>query len=101
MNEGADKANQVQIKISDEMAKGQYANMMIVNHTQNEFTLDFISMIQPVAQIVARVITSPVHLKQVVKALAENLERYEAVHGKIEAGEQASQDIGFKVSDKS
>lgn len=92
---------QVQIKMSDDMAKGQYANMMIVNHAKAEFTLDFISFLPPIAQVISRVITSPVHLKQVVKALTENLERYESAFGKIEPGEEKSQEFGFKVSDKS
>lgn len=96
----AEKQPQVQIKISDDMAKGQYANMMMVNHNKQEVVLDFIAFLPPLAQVVSRVITSPVHLKQIIKALTENLEKYESNFGKVEAGDQPVSEFGFQVNDK-
>jgi hypothetical protein len=34
-------------------------------------------------QIVARVITSPGHMKRIIKAVEENIQRYESNHGPI------------------
>jgi len=71
------------IKISDDELKGRYANLVRVTHTREEFILDFINMVPPQGAVTARVITSPGHLKRLVKALATNLEHYEKAHGPI------------------
>ena len=39
---------QIQIELDPEMAQGAYVNMAMVNHTEGEFTLDFI-YVQPQA----------------------------------------------------
>jgi len=87
----------INIKISDEMLKGSYANMMLVQHNREEFILDFMNIIPPNGVVSARVITSPGHIKRIVAALADNLKKYEAQFGKIEeAKAPTSQEIGFK-----
>ena len=78
----ADQPN-VNIKISDEVLKGVYANMMMVAHTKDEFVLDFINMFPPQGSVNARGITSPTHLKRVVAALADNIKKYESQFGVI------------------
>ncbi|MND01220.1 hypothetical protein D3C83_201280 [compost metagenome] len=37
----------------------------------------------PQGVVTARVVTSPGHLKRIVRALQENMERYEAAYGAI------------------
>ena len=37
---------QLQIQLDDDVANGTYVNMALVNHTETEFTLDFI-YVQP------------------------------------------------------
>ncbi len=74
----------VEIKLPEDLAGGVYANNMVVSHTREEFVLDFITVFQPRAGIVtARVVLSPGHLKRVVRALSENLARYEARFGAL------------------
>jgi len=51
----------VGVKISEEVQRGLYANRMIVSHTPHEFVIDFVSELPPGPQIVARIITAPVH----------------------------------------
>ncbi len=88
----------VNIKISDEMLKGSYANMMMVAHTKEEFVLDFMNILPPQGIITSRVITSPGHLKRIVAALADNLKKYEGQFGTIqEAPAPSSQEIGFRT----
>lgn len=77
----------VNIKITDEVLKGVYANMMMATHTKEEFVLDFINMFPPTGVVNARVITSPQHLKRVVQALSENLKKYEDQFGTIKEEE--------------
>lgn len=86
--------NQLQLKASDETLKGVYANVMQVQHSKEEFLLDFMNTFPPVATLNARVIISPGHMKRIVGALKENIERYEAAHGKIEEA-AAPDEIGF------
>jgi hypothetical protein len=76
---------QLQIHIAEDVANGQYVNMALVNHTEGEFILDFIFVQpqQPRATVRSRLITNPRHLKRLVHALQENLERYEARYGPI------------------
>lgn len=77
------KQRQVQIKIPDQVLGGVYANQMMVTHTREEFVLDYISLFPPSGVVNARVIVSPGHLKRMIRALSENLSRYEAHHGQV------------------
>ncbi|KFE60831.1 DUF3467 domain-containing protein [Hyalangium minutum] len=83
-------APSLQIQLDEEVAQGRYANMAMVDHTQTEFTLDFIYVYpqQPRAKVFSRVITSPQHLKRLMLALQENLARYEAQFGTIQLREE-------------
>ena len=93
----SNQGQKMQIKISDEVLKGVYANAMQVAHSREEFLLDFLNLSPHMgAGIVStRVIMSPGHLKRVIAALTDNLKKYEAKFGKIEEAE-APQEIGFK-----
>ncbi len=62
---------------------GVYANSMVVQHTAQEFILDFALLSAGSGQVVARVITSPGHMKQIAKAIEENIHKYEEMHGPI------------------
>lgn len=76
---------QLQIQLDDEVASGQYANMALVNHTETEFTLDFIYVQpqQPKAKVRSRIITSPKHMKRLLLAMQDNIQKYEAKFGTI------------------
>ena len=75
---------QMQIKVPDEVLRGTYANQMVVSHTREEFLLDFVNLFPPQGVVTARVIVSPGHLKRMIRALSENLARYESSHGPVE-----------------
>ncbi|GIW45187.1 MAG: hypothetical protein KatS3mg077_2469 [Candidatus Binatia bacterium] len=85
-------AEQIHIQIDPEHASGVYSNLMMISHRKEEFILDFL-FVQPqrtpqgqmVANLRARVITSPEHMKRILKAIEENLARYEAAYGPIQA----------------
>jgi hypothetical protein len=76
----------LQIQIDEAVAHGLYANMALVNHTDAEFTLDFIYVQpqQPKASVRARIITSPRHMKRLLAAMTDNLQKYEARFGVVE-----------------
>jgi hypothetical protein len=81
----------IEIKISDEELKGRYSNLLRITHTREEFFLDFIQLAPPQGVVTARVVTSPGHLKRIVRALGANLARYEESFGPVaEADDPAS-----------
>ncbi|PIP31866.1 hypothetical protein COX24_01285 [bacterium (Candidatus Gribaldobacteria) CG23_combo_of_CG06-09_8_20_14_all_37_87_8] len=87
---------QIQIKAKDEDLKGVYSNLMIVSHTKEEFCLDFVNTFNP-PMLTARVLTSPAHLKRMIKALEENMKRYEGQFGEVEAAKGPEASIGFQA----
>jgi len=94
---------QIQIKAKDEDIKGAYSNLMQIVHTKEEFILDFFLASPPQGILSSRVIMSPGHIKRMLKALQENLVKYEEKFGKIEeakgpeVSEEGEGKIGFRV----
>ena len=80
---------QLQIQLDDAIANGQYVNMALVNHTETEFTLDFIYVQpqQPRAKVLSRIITSPKHMKRLMMAMQDNLAKFEAKFGPVDASD--------------
>ena len=79
------KFGEVTVVIPPEIAQGVYANLVLLNHSPDDFVIDF-AFVDPVsrtAQVRARIILSPSHLKRFFYALKSNLERYEATFGQI------------------
>lgn len=85
MAEEQKKGNQVNIELSEEIAEGIYSNLAIISHSNSEFVVDFIRMVPnvPKAKVKSRIILTPQHAKRLLKALVENVKKYEAQHGKI------------------
>lgn len=71
--------------------------MMSVSHAKEEFVLDFFNIYpqQGTGIATARVIVSPGHMKRIMNALKENVEKYEQAFGKIEEAKAASDSFGF------
>jgi hypothetical protein len=86
MSDDTTPAPKLQVQIDDDVAQGVYSNLVLLNHTENEFVLDF-AFIQPAngrAKVRSRVVSSPRHTKRLLLALQKNLERYEERYGRIE-----------------
>ncbi len=79
---------QLQIDLDPQTAQGVFVNLAMVNHTDTEFTLDFIYVQPqaPKATVRARVITTPKHLKRLLFALQENLDKFEDRFGIVDVG---------------
>ena len=73
------------IEISEEIAEGSYANLAIITHSNAEFVVDFVNVMPGThkSKVKSRVILTPMHAKRFMKALVENVERYEAANGTI------------------
>ena len=82
----------MQIDVDDAIAQGAYSNLVLINHNDNEFILDF-AYLQPAApraRVRARIISSPRHTKRLLRALEHNVRRYEERFGPIEEPEPLS-----------
>jgi hypothetical protein len=77
---------QLQIQLDDDVANGHYINMALVNHTETEFTIDFIYVQpqQPKAKVRSRIITNPKHMKRLLMAMQDNVAKFESKFGTIE-----------------
>lgn len=76
---------QLNIEISEEVAEGSYANLAIITHSNAEFVIDFVNVMPgtPKSRVKSRIIFTPMHAKRFMKALEENIQRFEAANGAI------------------
>jgi hypothetical protein len=79
---------QLQIELDETTAQGAYCNLVFLNHTDAEFTFDFVYVQPgaPRARVRSRIISSPRHAKRLLRALETNIARYEQTFGRIEEG---------------
>ena len=71
--------NQINIELSEDIADGIYSNLAIISHSHSEFVLDFVRLMPnvPKAKVKARIVLTPQHAKRLLKALHDNLNKYE------------------------
>jgi|ERR1700691_6269026 len=90
---------QAQIKADEKELLGQYSNLVVVHHNAEEFTLNFVYMYPtaPQGKLVASMILNPSHAKRLVRALQENVAKYEAQFGPLPEGPGPGPDpnVGF------
>lgn len=74
------------IHLPEEVASGTYCNIVSLAHSPAEFVMDFIQMLPGMQQatVKSRVIMAPIHAKQLLMALQDNLKKYEQSFGEIE-----------------
>ena len=79
------KQDELNIELSEEVAEGTYSNIAIINHSPSEFVVDFIQMMPgvPKAKVKSRIILTPQHAKRLMKALNDNISKFEAQHDEI------------------
>jgi Protein of unknown function (DUF3467) len=89
--------NQLNIEISEEIAEGQYANLAIITHSHAEFVIDFVNVMPgtPKSKVKSRIIMTPQHTKRFMKALIENIGRFEDTNGDIQDLEQVEIPMNF------
>ena len=62
-----------------------YANFAMISHTPSEVIIDLAQMLpnQPKVRVRSRVVMTPLNAKLTLRALQENLAKYEATFGEI------------------
>jgi hypothetical protein len=84
--------NQLNIELTEDVAEGTYSNLAVISHSPSEFVFDFIRIVPnvPKAKVKARVMMTPDHAKRLLRALNENIRRYEQQFGVIQEHEGPS-----------
>lgn len=85
MENDKNNPNQINIELSEEIADGIYSNLAIITHSHSEFVIDFVKVMPgvPKAKVKSRIILTPQHAKRLMKALIENIKKYETANGNI------------------
>ncbi len=75
---------QLQLELSPQL-DAVYSNLALIQHSPSEFIVDFARVLpnMPTAKIGARIITTPMHAKLLLRALQDNINKYEAQFGPI------------------
>ena len=98
------KKQDLSIELPDDIAQGNYSNLVIISHSSSEFIVDFALMLPGLqkAKIKSRIILTPEHAKRLLYSLQDNITRYENAIGKIEIpGNHATDDkTVFKMGPK-
>src|SRR5690606_33938364 len=96
--ENANKESQeINIELTEEVAEGTYANLAIITHSFAEFVVDFVNVMPgiPKAKVKSRVVMTPQHAKKLMRALIDNIKRYESQNGVIKDQEQMNLPFNF------
>ena len=80
------KDQKIDLSISEDVAQGVYSNLAILSHSDNEFFVDFASLSPgiPKAIVRSRIIMNPLTAKRLLRALQDNVSKYEEQFGEIE-----------------
>jgi hypothetical protein len=91
--------NKLNIELGDGEAEGIYSNLALISHSPAEFVLDFTRIVpgRSKAKVYSRIITPPQHAKSLLKALEDNIKKYEEQYGEIKTQSAAdnSKSFGF------
>ena len=85
MDKTQNKKHQIKIEIDEKTGQGEYVNFAVVTHSIAEFIMDFIRVLPgvPKSNVKSRVVISPIHAKTFMKALNDNINKYESKFGEI------------------
>lgn len=94
-----EKQNQQQLNIElpEELSEGTYSNLAIISHSPQEFVVDFIRVMPgvPKAKVKSRIVLTPEHAKRLMKAMIDNVKKYEQQFGTIIEKEQPIMPMNF------
>jgi len=87
-----EKEMNLEVQMDDNIASGQYINMVVVNHNDSEFVIDciYVQPQAPKAKVQSRLITSPRNAKRLLLVLQKNIQNYEENFGEIDLSTELS-----------
>lgn len=90
---------QINIELGEKEAEGIYSNLALITHSGAEFVVDFTRMLPgvPKTKVYARIIMTPQHAKSLLRALEDNIKKFESQFGEIKVlGDAHAKPFGFK-----
>lgn len=87
----------INIELPEDVSEGIYSNLAIITHSNSEFILDFIRIMPgvPKAKVKSRIVLTPQHAKRLMKALKDNMSKFESVHGTVQDTEATALPLNF------
>lgn len=85
-----------QIKITDNIPGGEYANALQVGHNTDEIQLIFLNLMNQTGRVSGKIITTPGNFKRMIAAMRDNIKKYEDKFGEIKESPEVNKEIGFK-----
>lgn len=88
---------QINVELSADL-EAIYTNFAIITHSPSEIVIDFARLLPgaPKAKVHARVVMTPLNAKLLLKALEDNLAKYEERFGEV----RVPAETGFEVQDR-
>ena len=85
-----EQPNQLNIELTEDISEGEYANLAIITHSHAEFVIDFVNVMPgtPKSKVKSRIILTPFHAKRFMKAMIENVKKFESANGVIQDMDQ-------------
>jgi hypothetical protein len=99
MAEQQPPGQQINIELGEKEAEGIYSNLAIITHSPAEFVIDFTRVLPgvPKAKVHARLIMTAQHAKLLLRALEDNISKFENKYGEIKIhGEAPGMGFGFQ-----
>ena len=89
----------IRITLDDQTAQGEYVNFANIIHSPSEFVIDLGRVVpgRPDVKVYSRVIMTPLHAKQLLEALGQNIAMFEQKFGEI----HVDGSIGFSSNEPS
>ncbi len=97
MDNNSKNENQVNIELNEETALGIYSNLAIITHSPTEVVSDFIQLMpgMPKGKVRSRVIMTPQNAKRFMRALIDNIQKYEQHFGTIQEDKDPMPPMNF------
>jgi hypothetical protein len=98
MSDAPVSQQQINIELGEKEAEGIYSNLAIITHSPAEFVMDFTRVLPgvPKARVHARVIMTAQHAKLLLRALEDNITKYEMKFGEIKIHGEGASGFGFQ-----
>lgn len=98
MASAAPVQTQINIELPGDL-EAIYSNFAIINHSPSEIVIDFARLLPgiPKAKVHARIVLTPLNAKLLLKALQDNLAKYEEKFGEV----RMPSEMGFEATDRS
>ena len=97
MSEQQPQQPTIRITLDEAVSQGEYVNFANIIHSPSEFVIDLGRMMpgRTDVKIYSRVIMTPLHAKQLLEALAQNISLFEQKFGEIRVENASTTPFSF------